>query len=76
MSRTVSGKYHSRIDTLKRRRDFLDSRIANYKGKDASRDLAEASALTWALEVLEHNTEIAMDAIIREKAQHSGKQDD
>jgi hypothetical protein len=68
MSRTPDRTYQRRIDTLKRRRDFLDSRVADYQGKDNSRDKAEASALHWALRVLEANTEQATDFIAEELA--------
>lgn len=61
--RTPEKRAERRIETLKRRRDFLDKRVADYKGKDMSRDLAEASALHWALNVIERNYKSAVDAI-------------
>lgn len=67
MSRkTLANVYEGRIKTLKRRRDFLDRRVADYQGKDMSRDLAEASALHWALGVVEGNYEYSVE-LIREQ---------
>lgn len=61
-------RYARRVDALKRRRDFLESRIADYQGKDNSRDKAEASALHWALGIIEANYEQAVDLIAQEDA--------
>jgi hypothetical protein len=66
MSRTPEKVYERRIETLKRRKDFLDKRVADYQGKDMSRDLAEASALHWALGVIEGNYEYSVQ-LIREQ---------
>lgn len=55
--------YERRVEVLKRRRDWLDKRVADYTGKDMSRDLAEASALHWALGVIEGNYDYAIDLI-------------
>jgi len=63
MGKTVERVYGGRIQTLKRRRDFLDHRIADYQGKDMSRDKAEASAIDWALAVIEAHYEYATDLI-------------
>lgn len=63
MSRSVGQVYKRRVDTLKRRRDFLDKRIADYQGKDMSRDLAEASAIHWALAVIEGSYDYATECI-------------
>lgn len=43
--KTPERRYEDRLKTLKRRRDFLESRVADYHGKDMSRDKAEASAI-------------------------------
>lgn len=67
MSKSNEQYYKRRLDTLKRRRDFLDKRVINYAGKDMSRDKAEASALHWALEVIEGNYKYAVDCIAKEK---------
>jgi hypothetical protein len=61
MSKTLRSKYEDRISTLKRRRDFLAKRIADYKGKDPSRDKAESYALTWAIRVIEANSDAAFE---------------
>lgn len=61
MSRSTHSRVEDRIKTLKRRRDYLYRRIADYQGKDASRDKAEASALHWALAVIEANYQSAYD---------------
>lgn len=42
-----------RLDALKRRRDFLHDRVAQYVGKSASRDQAEYAALVWAIQIVE-----------------------
>lgn len=63
MSHTANTKYLDRIKTLKRRRDFLDARVTDYHGKDMSRDKAEASAIDWALEVIEAHSGHAIDLI-------------
>lgn len=49
MSMSVSR----RLDTLRRRADFLADRIDNYTGKSASRDKAERAALLWAIDCCE-----------------------
>ena len=67
MGKSLNQIYQKRIDTLKRRRDFLDKRVMDYQGKDMSRDLAEASALHWALEIIEGNYQYAIDCIERQK---------
>ena len=63
MSRTPEKVYQRRIEQLLRRRDFLDKRIINYVGKDASYDKAEASAIDWALKVIGKNYISAIDCI-------------
>ena len=47
--------FSKRIETLTRRRDYLQKRVteAEASGKGSSFDKAEASALTWALDVIE-----------------------
>lgn len=65
--KSPSKIYEGRIATLKRRRDFLDKRVADYQGKDMSRDLAEASALHWALAVIEGNHQFATELIIEKQ---------
>lgn len=67
MSKSTHYYYERRIKTLKRRRDFLDQRIEDYQGKDNSRDKAEASAIDWALAVIEAHYEFATDLIRLEK---------
>jgi len=67
-ARTPTTKYQDRIKTLKRRRDFLNSRLADYQGKDMSRDKAEASAIAWAIVVIETNFQSATDLIAEEIA--------
>ncbi len=67
MSRSIHSTLEDRLKTLKRRRDFLDMRIRDYVGKDDSRDKAEASALHWAIGVIEANRDYAYDAISNEK---------
>lgn len=68
MSRSIGQVYDRRVATLKRRRDFLDKRVADYHGKDMSRDLAEASAIDWALAVIESNYESATNIILKQQA--------
>jgi hypothetical protein len=63
MSRSPEKTYESRVETLKRRRDFLDKRIADYHGKDMNRDKAEASAIHWALGVIELHYQDAVELI-------------
>lgn len=67
MSKSISRIYEGRVATLKRRRDFLDKRVADYHGKDMSRDLAEASAIDWALAVIESNYESAINLILEQQ---------
>lgn len=67
MAHTRQYKYHDRIKTLKRRRDFLNQRVVDYHGKDMSRDLAESSAIDWALAVIEANVESALDLVFPKK---------
>lgn len=71
MSKNAQKRYDGRIETLKRRRDFLDKRIADYQGVDASRDKAEASALHWAIGVIEANFSSAMDLLVNEENSHT-----
>lgn len=58
--------YDRRMYQLKRRRDFLDKRIADYKGKDNSYDKSEASAINWAVSVIEANYDSAIEIIEEE----------
>lgn len=68
MSNNIYRKYEDRLKTLKRRRDFLEGRIADYHGKDSSRDRAEASAINWAISVIEAHYQLAADIIEMEGA--------
>jgi len=63
MSRTKESIASRRVETLKRRRDFLDQRIAGYEGKDSSRDKAEASAIAWAIKVIEMDYPLAIELV-------------
>ena len=63
MSKSIYRVLEDRIKTLKRRRDFLDLRIRDYVGSNDSRDKAEASALHWAIGVIEANSDSAYDLI-------------
>lgn len=63
MSRTARSRFDDRINTLKRRRSFLEKRIADYKGKDPSRDKAELYAIDWAIRVVEANEESALELL-------------
>lgn len=74
MSRSVYSTLEDRLKTLKRRRDFLDMRIRDYVGKDDSRDKAEASALHWAIGVIEANRDSAYDLIQVEKGLRENEQ--
>ena len=67
MTRAISSTYTNRLDTLKRRRNFLDKRINDYQGKDDSWDKAEASAINWAISVIEANYESAIEIIRTER---------
>lgn len=49
----MSGSHTDRLRQLKRRRDYLKTRIANYRGNSDSFDKAEAAAITWAISVVE-----------------------
>lgn len=68
MSKSAEQRYDRRLETLKRRRDYLDKRINDYKGTNDSRDKAEASALHWAIGVVESHYDDAVDAIRTEDA--------
>ena len=61
-----STVYSSRMKQLKRRRDLLDKRLAEYSGQNDSYTKAEASAIDWAIAVIERNHESAID-VIREQ---------
>lgn len=74
MSKTPEKTYERRVEQLKRRRDFLASRIGDYKGKDMSYDKAELSAIHWALGVIESHYEDAVDAIRIEKSTPTSKE--
>lgn len=69
MGKTIGKIYERRIDTLKRRRDFLDDRVADSYGKgiDASWDKAEVSAIDWALAIITAHSQYAINLIIDEK---------
>lgn len=69
MGKTVEQKAARRLETLKRRRDFLDKRINDYLGSNNSRDKAEASAINWAIGVIEANYNSAIDLIELETPQ-------
>ena len=58
--RKPGERFKERLKALNRRVDFLEERIANYKGKDDSRDRAEAAAIRWAINVIETYPEEAM----------------
>lgn len=47
----LSRKDRKRLETIHRRITFLENRIANYKGANPSRDIAEAAALRWVCQV-------------------------
>lgn len=66
--KSINHTYTDRLKTLIRRRDFLLTRIANYHGKDDSRDRAEAAALSWAIATIESDPESAVERIKSEKA--------
>lgn len=70
MSKPPTKIYERRVETLKRRRDFLDKRVSDYQGKDMSRDKAEASAIDWALAVIESHYDYAVEIIRIEKQKH------
>lgn len=52
-ARTTRGRFLARLEVLNRRADFLKQRIADYDGKDASRDKSEYAAIVWAIHVIE-----------------------
>ena len=62
MSSTTSD-LQDKLKTLKRRRDFLSTRILDYKGSNDSRDKAEHSALNFAIAVIEANYQSAIDIV-------------
>lgn len=41
-----------RVEQLQRRAAWLKKRLSDYKGKDASYDRAELSALEWAIGII------------------------
>lgn len=62
------SKERERIDRLRRRHDHLVERIAERKAmpsytRSQSRDIAEASALAWAIPILESHNETGGDLI-------------
>lgn len=61
--RTAAQTYERRVSALKRRRDYLDKRIANYQGNNDSFDKSEAKAIDWALNVIENSYGLAVDLI-------------
>lgn len=51
------------IDRLTRRRDFLMKRLTENSHKDLTYDKAEASALSWAIEIANKYDEIKLNSL-------------
>lgn len=49
----MTAKEHKRLDYLKRRMTWLESRIAKNSNVDLSYDKEEVSALKWAISFIE-----------------------
>ena len=60
---SIPSDLQDKIKRLKRRRDFLSSRLADYKGKNNSHDRAEESAINFAIIVIENNYQNALDIL-------------
>lgn len=63
MTKSHVKVFRERMAILNRRIDHLDGRIASYEGKNSSFDKAEASALRWAIRIIEEYPEEAMSMI-------------
>lgn len=60
----LTWEQRDRMAALRRRRDHLTERVANYRSDgDPSRDRAELSALNWAIRVIEN---AAMADVLKE----------
>lgn len=63
MGRSKYSIFKDRLNTLKRRRNFLFRRIEHYEGRDSSRDRAEYAAISWAIDVIESDPDHALEQI-------------
>jgi hypothetical protein len=60
----LSWRQRDRLAALRRRRDHLATRVANYEpGGNPSRDKHELSALNWAIRIIEN---AAMAGVLKE----------
>ena len=50
----LSWRQRDRLASLRRRRDHLSSRVADYQGGNPSYDKAELAALSWAIRIIEN----------------------
>ena len=62
----ASKKLKDRLKSLHRKRAHLAQRIANFKGKSPSFDIAEHSAIDFSIRFIEENRELALQFIREE----------
>lgn len=61
--KNVGSRYKEKVRTLRRRKDFLEKLLNDYKGASPQHARAELGALTVAIELMEQNPELVKNIL-------------